>query len=193
VSRWRRDRGTRTDVRGASFSSSRVRAPSGVPGECRPPRGSRVKAWLFEHLGEESSTGQAVVRNDRAGFQARMSDGYNPSPSYPVVPPPRCILLVYASACPALLLLRDVPKPPCDVLAAIETHWHTDVNFSRQDIISRETPAFLSENTFIAFSNNAQERKMQEKLPDCVCYLYICLKRRILEINSKKKKHWNFT
>jgi len=28
---------------------------------------------------------------------------------------------------------------------------------------------------------------MQEKLPDCVCYLYICLKRRILEINSKKK------
>lgn len=99
-----------------------------VPGECCPPRGSRVKAWLFDHLGEESSTGQAVVRSDRAGFQARMSDGYNPSPSYPVVPPPRCILLVYAPACPALLpplfYGMFLSHSVIFLTAIIGTHWH---------------------------------------------------------------------
>jgi len=103
-----------TDVHGAS-SSEHLR----VPGECRPPRGSRVKAWLFDHLGEESSTGQTVVRSDRAGFWARMSDECNPSPSYPIVPPPRSISLVYASACPALLSLLSyidwVLNSPCGI------------------------------------------------------------------------------
>lgn len=77
ISRWRRDGPGDRDrcSRGLLLLAYEHQR---VPGECRPPRGSRVQAWLFDHLGEKSSTGQAVVRSDRAGFQARMSDGYNP-------------------------------------------------------------------------------------------------------------------
>lgn len=56
-----------------------------------------LKRDYSSKLERESSTGQAFVRSDRAGFQARMS-AYSISPPRP--PPPRCIPLVYA---PALL------------------------------------------------------------------------------------------
>lgn len=117
-----------------------------------------------------------MVRSDRAGFQARMSDGYNPSPSYPVVPPPRCILLVYAPACPALLpplFSTGCPEATVRCFSSDRnslTHSCQYFKTRFYDNFTRTTLTFLSEDIFIAFL---------EKLPpppsDCVYLYYRCI------------------